>query len=290
MFAAELDVSKVYRLSDKALLHTHARMWPQCTSLVDEQYPNIFTDTQIDKIQRVLGFTFIDPDYFVPKSTTKYVEIYYNEEIEEIEVTTDMSVEYLMNAKEWYALSLELDPIENIREKMLNLFERIGPNQIRVGKFKFDADGNTIAMAHTPQRITKILQGSSLYAFIERISHQQHKVWFEHSKLNDNIIVHTRRDYTNRIYAFPANAAEKQVASLQWRKKKKPKSEIRENWIDRIEQVYEMISAEDATWIRTLIDHTDQEIDFSFVFNAAGALQDVLIYKREAKNFQSFRP
>ena len=116
------------------------------------------------------------------------------------------------------------------------------------------------------------------------------RVWFEHSKLNDNIVVHTRRDYTNRIYAFPANAAEKQIASLQWRKKKRPKSQIRENWIDRIEQVYEMISADDAAWIRTLIDHTDQEIDFSFVFNAAGALDDVLIYKREAKNFKSFRP
>ena len=78
MFAAELDVSKVYRLSDKSLLHTHAVMWPQCTSLVDSQYPEIFTDAQIDKLQKVLGFTFIDPDYFVPKSTTKFVEIYYN--------------------------------------------------------------------------------------------------------------------------------------------------------------------------------------------------------------------
>lgn len=289
MFAAELDVSKVYRLSDKSLLHTHAVMWPQCTSLVDSQYPEIFTDAQTDKIQKVLGYTFIDPDYFVPKSTTKYIEIYYNEEIEQIEVTTDMSVEYLMDNKEWYQLCLELDPIEGIRERMLNLFERIGPNQIRVGKFKFDADGNTISMAHTPQRITKILQGSRLYGFIDKISHQQHKVWFEHNKSDRNIVVHTRRDYTNRIYAFPANAEEKQIASLQWHKKKQPKSNIRNNWIDRIEQVYEMISSEDAEWIRTLIDHDNQEIDFSFVFNVAGALEDVLIYKREAKNFESFR-
>ena len=51
-----------------------------------------------------------------------------------------------------------------------------------------------------------------------------------------------------------------------------------------------MISADDAAWIRTLIDHDDQEIDFSFVFNLAGALDDVLIYKREAKMFKSFRP
>lgn len=290
MFAAELDVSKVYRLSDKSLLHTHAVMWPQCTSLVDSQYPEIFTDAQIDKLQKVLGFTFIDPDFFIPRYTTKYVEIYYNEEIEQIEATTDMSLEYLMHKKEWYQLCLELDPIEGIREKILNLFERIGPNQVRIGKFKFDAEGNTISMSHTPQRITNVLQGSKLYGFIERISQQQHKLWLEHSKLNSNIVVHTRRDYTNRIYAFPANAAEKQIASLQWRKKKKPKSDIRENWIDRIEQVYEMISAEDAAWIRTLIDHTDQEIDFSFVFTDTGALEDVLIYKREAKNFQSFRP
>lgn len=290
MFAAELDVSKVYRLSDKSLLHNHAVMWPQCTSLVDSQYPEIFTNAQIDKLQKVLGFTFIDPDYFVPKSTTKFIEIYYNEEIEQIEATTDMSVEYLMDRQEWYQLSLELDPIEGIRERMLNLFERIGPNQIRIGKFKFDADGNTIAMSHTPQRITKLLQNSKLYSFIERISHQQHKVWFEHNKLNRDIVVHLRRDYTNRVYAFPANAAEKQIASLQWNKKKQPKSNIRENWIDRIEQTYEMISADDATWIRTLIDHTDQEIDFSFVFSDTGALEDVLVYKREAKNFQSFRP
>jgi len=290
MFAAELDVSKVYRLSDKSLLHTHARMWPQCTSLVDDQYPNIFTDAQIDKIQKVLGFTFVGPDYYVPSNTTKYIEIYYNEEIEQVDVTTDMSVEYLMNDVEWNALSLELDPIEDIRDRMLTLFQRIGPNQIRIRKFQFDADGNTIGMSHTPQRITNILQGSKLYQFIERISHQQHKVWFDQHKADRNIVVHTRRDYTNRIYAFPANAAEKQIASLDWRKKKRPKSVIRENWIDRIEQVYEMISAEDAAWIRTLIDHTDQEIDFSFVFNVAGALEDVLIYKREAKNFNSFRP
>ncbi|AOO11525.1 hypothetical protein Np200711_044 [Cyanophage S-RIM44] len=290
MFAAELDVSKVYRLSDKSLLHNHAVMWPQCTSLVDSQYPEIFTNAQIDKLQKVLGFTFIDPDYFVPKSTTKFIEIYYNEEIEQIEATTDMSVEYLMDRKEWYQLSLELDPIEGIRERMLNLFERIGPNQIRIGKFKFDADGNTIGMSHTPHRITKLLQNSTLYSFIERISHQQHQVWFEHNKLNRNIVVHLRRDYTNRVYAFPANAAEKQISSLQWNKKKRPKSEVREKWIDLIEQVYGLISADDAAWIRTLIDHTDQEIDFSFVFSDTGALEDVLVYKREAKNFKSFRP
>ena len=290
MFAAELDVSKVYRLSDKSLLHTHARMWPQCTSLVDDQYPNIFTDAQIDKIQKVLGFTFVDPDYFVPTNTTKYIEIYYNEEIEQIEVTTDMSVEFLMPEAEWYQFSLELDPIEDIRERVLNLFQRIGPNQVNIGKFKFDADGNTISMSHTPHHITKTLQGSRLYQFVEKISHQQHKVFFEQFKEDRNIVVHTRRDYTNRIYAFPANAEEKQITSLNWRKKKKPKSDIRENWIDRIEQVYEMISADDAAWIRTLIDHDDQEIDFSFVFNLAGALEDVLIYKREAKMFKSFRP
>ena len=58
MFAAELDVSKVYRLSDKSLLHNHAVMWPHCTSLVDDQYPNIFTDAQTDKIQKVLNFKF----------------------------------------------------------------------------------------------------------------------------------------------------------------------------------------------------------------------------------------
>jgi hypothetical protein len=290
MFAAELDVSKVYRLSDKSLLHTHARMWPQCTSLMDDQYPEIFTDAQIDKIQKVLGFTFINPDYYVPTNTTKYVEIYYNQEIEKIDVTTDMSVEYLMHDDEWNALSLELDPIEDIRDRMLSLFQRIGPNQIRIRKFQFDADGNTIGMSHTPQRITNTLEGSKLYQFIKRISRQQHKVWFDQHKADRDIVVHTRRDYTNRIYAFPANAAEKQIASLDWRKKKQPKSNIRNNWIDRIEQIYEMISADDAAWIRTLIDHDDQEIDFSFVFNLAGGLEDVLIYKREARNFNSFRP
>lgn len=290
MFAAELDVSKVYRLSDKSLLHTHARMWPQCTSLVDDQYPNIFTDAQTDKIQKVLGFTFIDPDYFVPRYTTKFIDIYHNEEIEEIEVTTDMSVEYLMNEKEWYQLSLELDPIEGIRDKMLNLFERIGPSHLRVEGFKFDADGNTIGMTHNPHLITKTLQNSDLYDFIALVGQQEHRVWFEHSKLNSNIVVHTRRDYANRLYALPANAAERQIASLNWRKKRQPKSVVRDKWIDSIENVYELISADDAAWIRTLIDHDDQEIDFSFVFNAAGALDDVLIYKREAKNFQSFRP
>lgn len=290
MFAAELDVSKVYRMSDKSLLHTHARMWPQCTSLMDDQYPEIFTDAQIDKIQKVLGFAFISPDYFVPSNTTKYIEIYYNEEIEKIDVTTDMSVEYLMDDVEWSALSLELDPIEDIRDRVLNLFQRIGPNQVRVKSFQFDADGNTIGMSHTPQRITNTLQGSKLYQFIERISQQQHEVWFDQHKADRNIVVHTRYDYTNRIYSFPANAAKDQIASLNWRKRKLPKSDIRENWIYRIEQVYEMIGAEDAAWIRTLIDHDDQEIDFSFVFNLTGGLEDVLIYKREAKNFQSFRP
>jgi len=289
MFAAELDVSKVYRLSDKSLLHTHAIMWPHCTSLVDSQYPEIFTDEQKSKIQKVLGYSFLNPDNIIPKAPTKYIEIYYNEEIEEIEATTDMSVEYLMDDKEWYQLSLELDPIEDIRKRMLNLFERIGPNQIRVQKFKFDAAGNTIAMAHTPQHITKTLQGSKLYKFVDLIGKQKHQCWFEHSKSSRDIIIHTRRDYTNRKYALPANAETKEITSLSWVKKKKPKSEIREKWIDLIEQTYEMISSDDATWIRTLIDHADQEIDFTFVFSAAGALKDVLIYKREAKNFQSFR-
>ncbi len=63
-----------------------------------------------------------------------------NEEIEKVKINTDMSVEFLMTDKEWYQLKYELDPIEDIRERMLNLFERIGPNQIRIGKFKLDAE------------------------------------------------------------------------------------------------------------------------------------------------------
>ena len=79
--------------------------------------------------------------------------------LSKIEVTTDMSVEYLMNDKEWYALSLELDPIEDIRGEDVEPFREDWTNQIRIRKFKFDADGNTISMTHTPsvsQRLTKV--------------------------------------------------------------------------------------------------------------------------------------
>jgi len=289
MFAAELDVSKIYRLSDKSLLYTNAVMWPQCTSLVDSKYPEIFTNEQIDKLQKVLGFTFIDQEIIIPQSISRYVGIYYNEEIEQIDVTTDLSLEYLMDDKEWYQLSLELDPIEDLRAKVLNLFERIGPNVIKIVKFKFDADGNTISMSHNAAGITKTLQDSKLYKFTEKILQNNYNIWFEQNKSDHNIIVHTRRDYTSRVFSLPVNPTNKGIVSLSWQKKKNSKSEIREKWINLIEQVYEMISADDAAWIRTLIDHTDQEIDFSFVFSDTGALEDVLVYKREAKNFKSFR-
>ena len=290
MFSEEYDVSKVYSLSRRELLHTHARMWAVCTSVVSDSYENIFTPEATAKAQDILQFEFLDSGRSDSSSKTKFVEIYYNDSIEKIYVTTGMNMIHLYEENEWNNVLDKFDPNVNIREVVSNTFAAgINVNQIIVEGFILDGDGNTIGMQTNPQSIrnTESLLGKT----IERLITQPQVVFIDWMK-DGTITVHTRKDFNARHYTMPRDPNQTVMNLRRWEYKKTeyPKREVVENYTQRIVENYELVTDEDRSWMLSLLDHPEQEIDFSYVFTAEGDLTDVLVYKREASRFESWRP
>ena len=289
MFSEEYDVSKVYSLSRRELLHTHARMWAVCTSLVSDSYEDIFTPEATAKAQDVLQFEFLDSGRNDSASKTKFIQIYYNDSIEKIHVTTGMNMIHLYEENEWNNIVDILDPNLDIKEVVRNTFADIHPTGIVVEGFILDGDGNTIGMQTNPQRIrnTESLLGKT----IERLITQPQVVFIDWMK-DGTIIVHTRKDYNGRHYTMPRDPRQTVMNLRRWEYKKTdyPKRKIVEDYTQRIVENYELVTDEDRSWMLSLLDHPEQEIDFSYMFTAEGDLTDVLVYKREASRFESWRP
>ena len=289
MFAEEYDVSKVYSLTRRELLHTHERMWAVCTSVVSNSYENIFTPEATAKAQDILNFEFLDSGKNYSASKTKFIEIYYNDSIEKIYVNTEMNMFHLLEKKEWYNILTSLDANADFREVVSNTFADINPTQINVEGFIIDGDGNTIGMQTNPQRIrnTESLLGKTM----ERLVTQSQTVFIDWMK-DGTIIVHTRRDYNSRYYKMPRDPNQTVLDIKRWEYKKTefPKRKLVEDYTQRINENYELITDDDREWMLSLLDHPEQEIDFSYVFTADGDLIDVLVFKREASRFESWRP
>jgi len=289
MFSEEYDVSKVYSLSRRELLHTHARMWAVCTSVVSNSYEDIFTSKATAKAQDLLNFEFLDSTKNDTRSKTKFIEIYYNDSIEKIYVTTGMNMIYLLDSSEWYNILTSFDANPNFREVVSNTFADINPTQIIVEGFILDGDGNTIGMQTNPQSIrnTESLLGKT----IQRLVTQPHVVFIDWMK-DGTIIVHTRRDYNTRYYKMPRdpNATVLNVRRWEYKKTEFPKRKMVEDYTQKVVENYELVTDEDRAWMLSILDHPEQEIDFSYVFTAEGDLTDVLVYKREASRFESWRP
>ena len=51
----------------------------------------------------------------------------------------------------------------------------------------------------------------------------------------------------------------------------------------------DIITDEQEEWLLNLFDHDEQEFDLDYVFNKDGSLKDIIVLKREARDFQIWR-
>jgi|13_taG_2_1085334.scaffolds.fasta_scaffold03254_4 hypothetical protein len=291
MFSEELDVSKVYRLSTKEIQYTTASMWAVCTSIASDSYDEIFTDSAKSQLIDVLNFDYISKGLEVSNSMTKYIDICYNDTIEKISATCGVLISSIVDPSEWENAVAVLDLNRDIREKIVALFDIPGPINVGISEMHMDVDGNITGLNTSPRVLDPAHKDTQLGVFMKSLADRiSCKVTFEHTKGDSGLIVHTHRGYTTRPYTLPKDPTGDRILEFKHSKKKWTKIQSRDLWIDLMVSRYAMMNDEDAAWCKSLFDHDEQEIDFSFEFDGDYNLIDILVYKREAKDFVSWRP
>lgn len=285
MFSEEVNVSKVYSLSNRELLYTHSKMWASCT----EAYDGIFTTEANAKIQKILEYRFIN-DSLRHRSKEKYINIYYNDAIDKISITFAQPTSILRINEEWINLLAELDINSGIRETLNDLH---GDASGFIQNIILDVNGNTTGFTTNKIELNSAHQTTALGELYENLSNNTAtsdcKMWIEHQKDSDNTIVHTSRSYSLRNYSFTSsNNKERKITVYNPTKVERNKQEYVNYWLETATTL-NLITEDDGVWIKSLIDHQMQEIDLSFVFDADKTLIDVLVYKREVKEFKVWR-
>lgn len=293
MFAEELNVSKVYSVRNREELYTHSKMWAVCTSVYSDEYPDIFLPEVKQKLQEVLMFEFHDPDRIIPRSITKYVEIWYNDNnIEKSAVTTEIPFVYMTDKFEWNKILMELQFDDNLRERIDSIFSLNSPTDIFVDKVILDATGKTIGVSVSPTLLkSNNFIDTDLRRIYEILMKRQYPVDFDLMHEDDRIIVHSKKGYNRIVYGVPRDDSESIFDYKKYKPAKQTYDKPLEVQFHIDDQVDEFLSCsdEEVEYLKSLIDHPQQEMDFSYIFDKDGALLDVIAYKREVNNFEVWR-
>jgi len=294
MFTEEFNVSKVYRLSTRSLMHTHSSMWANCTCATSDEYPDIFTAAAKQKVKDILEYDYASPYVECSLSLERSVGICYNDSIESIEVTSDIELAALKEPAEMLKAVSTLDIIDDIKEKFVDWHDQDRPASAKIFSVIIDSDGMTTGLVTTPRPHDPKWDDTPFGQFINEFKKfwSHNEVFVKHTKGDTGVSLRVLHKYDVRYYSFPGLTTidTKKLTGMNWKKKEKTITERRNIYIDVVKDKWKMISEDDATWIRSLIDHEDQEIDFEFEFNGDKTLRDVLVYKREVKDFKVSRP
>ena len=291
MFTQEYNVSTVYRLSTREQEFVHSKIWAACTCAMDDRYPDIFTPEAKQKVQDILTFDYVSPYRQTSKGQVKYIDIWYADTIKEIEVTTDIELASLTYANEMLNAVAVLDINDDIKEKFVDLHDVDVPTQSKIWSVTIDGNGTTTGVTTTAKDLDPRWIDTELGQFIDKLKKDASRdAEFFHRKGQNGVIIRPWCPYSSRAYVFPALTGTEKMTSFDWKKRTPSTAETRNRWIDVVTDVYQMITADDAEWIRSLIDHEDQQIDFSFIFDDDKNLVDVYVYKREVCEFKVARP
>jgi len=289
MFTEEFNVSKVYRLSTRSLMHTHSSMWAYCTCAESDEYPDIFTPDAKEKVKDILDYDYVSPYEEVSRSLVRFVDVYYNDSIEEIEVTSDIDLASLNVQNEMLHAVSTLDIVDDIKEKFVEWHDQDRAVQAKICSVIIDNNGTTTGLVTTARKHDPQWNETAFGQLINELGKaDQRDVYFKHRKGDTGVAIRIWQEYNAR--RIDIDGTPKKINSLSWRRTAVSIAEKRNYYIDVVKDRWQMISEDDATWIRSLIDHEDQEIDFEFEFNGDKTLRDVLVYKREVKEFKVNRP
>lgn len=288
MFSEEVNVSKVYSLSSRELLYTHSKMWAICT----EAYDGVFTSEVDAKIQKVLNYQLVDrsKENNTAEEREKFIDIFYNDVLENINVTFAQPMSILRYNDEWINLLAELDINSDIKETLSDLH---GNESGLILDIVLDANGNTTGFTTSGMQLNTAYETTELGELYKNMSNNPATsdavMFIEHKKDSDNIIIHTSRNYSLKNYSFPSsNDKESRIIEFNPTLIKRDKQEYVNYWLSNATK-FNLMTEDDSIWIKSLIDHQMQEIDLSFVFDADKTLIDVLVYKREVKEFKVWR-
>lgn len=292
MFSEELDVSRVFSVKTKEELFTHEKMWAVCTAIVSGDYEDFFDTKLKGSLQKTLLFDFIDPDKVVPESTTKYIEIWHKDgNIKRASSTTEIPYVYLGKPQEFSQLKVELGFRDNIIARLEEMFFLISPTDVFIDKVYFNSDGSYAGISVSPTIIKDtFLSGSPLRNLLTKLDEKKQKYDFDLT--DDKIIVKPIKYYGNYNYAFPIDVREERALDykkLSYTKKKVIKEQVVNRYVEIIRDDYELFDDYQAQFVSMLFDHENQELDINVHFNLDGSLDDVLVYKREAKDFKVWR-
>jgi len=264
-------------------------MWACCTCAVSDEYPDIFTAEAKQKVKDILEYDYASPFQQCSLSMDRWIRLCYNDSIEEIEVTSDIELGALKDPAEMLKAVSTLDINGDIKEKFVEWHDLDYPALSTISSIIIDNQGATVGLVTTARKSDPKWDDTPFGQFVSGLDRGGKKsVFFKHRKGDSGVSIQINHNYHARRIVF--DGTPDKLCSFNWKKKEVSMQEKRDSYINWIKDSWHLITDDDAAWIHSLIDHDGQEIDFEFEFNGDKTLRDVLVYKREVKDFKVSRP
>ena len=293
MFSPEFHESKVYSLKNKELFSSFSAMFVYCTSVVSDDYPQVFSDALQNRFVDCLKFNFLREEMMSPQSAERFVYAWHNEgEIIKSGITTDIAYHNVKNYLHFEQLQLELGVAGDLLQRIESISDLTSPSDIIIDQLYYDAEGNYDGVSLNPTRINEdFLPDTQFSAFVSILNENDYPYDFD--LITDKIVVRPRKNYRESTYSLQSdNRGEDRV--LDYKKFKPKKIELDKSltvgmYIDKIRDAWELFSDQDVQYVYDQIDHPEQEISIEVIYNLDGSLDDVLVYKCEVRDFKVWR-
>lgn len=292
-FQEEINTCQLYSLKDQEYLCTYERMWAACTSVVDAKYTSPFTEEMKEKLREMLSYDDALLQLSDSAEFARYFEVWHKDNVvEKASINTAFPWTYTkkknsMPAKLAYGITRQM------LETCEDMFVWWSPTDVWFDKIYIDANLNSIGLSVSPTDLDPTYLPDSDYARINTALRKKPHIKLDYDIYTDReeIVLTSRVDYHNFSFQVRRNNAVDAITDIgAWKYVGVETNTPRDRSMQMgMLRELDVITDDEVTWILSICDHEEQEVDLDYVFNKDGSLKDIIVLKRDARDFQIWR-
>lgn len=293
-FQEEIDTCKLYSMNTGEYLCTYERMWAACTSIVDAKYSSPFTDDMKSKLTEYLLYN--DEELGLDESATlaRYAEVWHKDNVvEKAAITTEIPFTYLSDGRNYFKTKNALALVDETMQVCTSMFLWDSPTDVYFDKIYCDQNCNTIGLSVSPTALNPEYLADTHYSRINAQLRKKSFIYLDYDIYSDReeIVLTTRVRWHPQQYEMERNLnvdAITEMGDFKFAQKDHINDRHRSMMLNVIRSL-DIITDEQEEWLLNLFDHDEQEFDLDYVFNKDGSLKDIIVLKREARDFKIWR-
>ena len=292
-FQEEINTCQLYSLKTQEYLCTYEQMWAACTSVVDDKYTSPFPEEMRERLREMLAYD--DEHMNLERSADygRFIEVWHKDNVvEKASVNTKLSWMYTKSKKSMPA-KVTYGVTRDMLEECEKMFLWWSPTDVWFDKIYIDSDLKTIGLSISPTDLDPEYHPNTDYSRINAAlrKHPHIKIDYDLYTDRDEIVLTSRTGYHNFSFNFKKNNNMNAIMDMaSWNyvgvDANTPRDRSREMGTIRD---LDIITDDELLWILSLCDHEEQEVDLDYVFNKDGSLKDIIVLKRDARDFQIWR-